>query len=103
MWQETGILEYKGYYTHPRYSSDDEVFWGKLDGISDSISFEGTSVCELQAAFIEAVDDYLDTCQRNGMTPKSPFTGRIESNLQNAPQSGALLKEIKPSMTNILR
>ena len=71
-------MEYKGYYTRPRYSSEDEIFWGKLDGISDSVSFEGTSVCELQAAFIEAVDDYLDTCQRNGMIPKIPFSGRID-------------------------
>jgi len=72
------MMEYKGYYSNPRYSAEDNVFWGKLDGISDSISFEGTSVNELQAAFEEAVEDYLDTCERNGMTPKTPFRGRLE-------------------------
>lgn len=75
------MMEYKGYYSNPRYSAEDNVFWGKLDGINDSISFEGTSVNELQAAFAEAVEDYLDTCKRNGMTPKMPFRGRFEINI----------------------
>ena len=72
------MMEYRGYHSNPRYSAEDNVFWGKIDGISDSISFEGESVNELQAAFAEAVDDYLDTCRRNGMTPKTPFRGRLE-------------------------
>ena len=75
------FMEYKGYYSSPRYSAEDNIFWGKLDGISDSISFEGTTVTELQTAFAEAVDDYLDSCKRNGMTPKMPFHGRFEINI----------------------
>ena len=75
------MMEYKGYYSNPRYSAEDNVFWGKLDGISDSVSFEGTSVDELQTAFAEAVEDYLDTCKRNGMIPKMPFRGRFEINI----------------------
>jgi predicted HicB family RNase H-like nuclease len=72
------VMEYKGYYSNPRYSAEDNVFWGKLEGINDSVSFEGTTVGELQAAFSEAVEDYLDTCRRHGMTPKTPFQGRLE-------------------------
>ena len=74
----SSLMEHKGYFSNPRYSAEDSVFWGKLDGISDSISFEGASVHELQAAFIEAVEDYLDTCNRNGMVPKTPCMGRID-------------------------
>jgi len=74
----SNMMEYKGYYSNPRYSAEDNVFWGKIDGIDDSISFEGTSVNELQAAFAEAVEDYLDTCKRHGMIPKAPFPGRLE-------------------------
>jgi predicted HicB family RNase H-like nuclease len=77
----SNTMEYKGYYSNPRYSAEDNVFWGKLDGISDSISFEGTTVNELQAAFAEAVEDYLDTCKRNDMAPKTPFQGRFEINI----------------------
>ena len=75
------MMEYKGYYSNPRYSAEDKIFWGKLDGIADSISFEGTTVNELQEAFVEAVEDYLDTCKRNDMTPKTPFQGRFEINI----------------------
>jgi len=70
--------EYKGYYSYPKYNTHDNMFWGKLEGINDSISFEGTTENELKAAFVEAVDDYLDTCQRNEMTPKLPFQGCFE-------------------------
>ena len=77
----SNFMEYKGYYSNPRYSAEDNVFWGKLDGISDSISFEGTTVIELKEAFAEAVEDYLDTCKRNGMIPKMPFQDRIEINI----------------------
>ena len=74
----SSVMEYKGYYSNPRYSAEDNVFWGKLDGIGDSISFEGTTVHELQAAFADAVEDYLDTCVRHGTTPQTPFPGRFE-------------------------
>ena len=72
------FLEHKGYYSIPRYSAEDNIFWGKLEGIDDSISFEGTSVECLKTAFIEAVEDYLDTCKRNNINPKTSFLGRIE-------------------------
>ena len=76
------IMEYRGYYSNPRYSSEDNVFWGKLEGINDSISFEGETADELHTAFMEAVEDYLDACERNGITPKTPFQGRFEINIE---------------------
>jgi len=72
------FMEYKGYYSNPRYSAEDDIFWGKLEGIEDSISFEGTTVDCLKSSFIEAVEDYLDTCKRNNMNPKIPFRGHFE-------------------------
>ena len=70
-------MEYKGYFSTPWYSADDDLYWGKLEGIRDSISFEGETLDALQTAFLEAVEDYLDTCRRNGMTPKKPFASRL--------------------------
>ena len=37
---------------------------GHIAGIRDVIGFHGESVTELRSAFMEAVDDYLETCQR---------------------------------------
>ena len=74
----SSFMEYKGYYSNPRYSAEDDTFWGKLEGIEDIISFEGTTVDCLRTSFIEAVEDYLDTCKRNGLNPKIPFKGHFE-------------------------
>lgn len=41
-------------------------FYGKMIGINDLVSFEGTSVKELEKEFQEAVEDYLATCRELG-------------------------------------
>lgn len=68
-------MTYKGYIGLVRYSSEDEVFHGKIDAINDLIMFEGKSVQALKKAFHEAVDDYLETCQKMGREPNKPFKG----------------------------
>lgn len=69
------ILTYKGYFGIPKYSPEDEVFHGKIEAIVDLVNFEGESVKELKAAFEEAVESYLETCQLVGKSPDKPFTG----------------------------
>jgi predicted HicB family RNase H-like nuclease len=79
------ILEYKGYYASLHFSSEDEVFYGKLLGIDDLVNFEGASVKELKKAFHEAVEDYLETCKELGKEPNKTYKGtfnvRITTNL----------------------
>lgn len=69
------LLEYKGYLGSVDFSSDDEVFHGKLEGIRDLITYEGTDVEGLKRAFREAVDDYLSTCQKQAKEPDQVFRG----------------------------
>ena len=56
-------MECNGYTGVVEYSAEDNVFFGKLFGINDLITFEGNSVKELEKGFQEAVDDYLSTCK----------------------------------------
>ena len=56
-------LEFKDFIGSVHFSSDDEIFYGKIEGIDDLITFEGKSVDELQLAFTEAVEDYLELCK----------------------------------------
>jgi predicted HicB family RNase H-like nuclease len=63
-------LEYKTYYATVHFKPDDEVFHGKIIGINDLVSFEGTTVKELKKAFHEAVEDYLETCEELGKDPE---------------------------------
>lgn len=53
------ILNYKGYYTKIHYSAEDEVLYGKIEGIKSLVSFENTSVKEIKKEFQKAVDDYI--------------------------------------------
>lgn len=69
------VMFYKDYIGSVHYSTEDEVFYGELEGINDSISYEGTSVTELKAAFEEAVEDYLELCQLNGKEPEKVYKG----------------------------
>jgi len=56
-------LEYKGYTGSINYCANDKILYGKIDVIKpclDIISYEGDSICEIEKAFQEAVEDYLD-------------------------------------------
>lgn len=52
------FLEYKGYTAGTEFSEEDGVWFGKIYGITDLVSFESETETGLYAAFAEAVDDY---------------------------------------------
>jgi predicted HicB family RNase H-like nuclease len=69
------ILQYNNYYASVHFSAEDEVFHGKILGINDLVTFEGSSVKELKTAFEEAVEDYLETCKAIGKTAEKTYKG----------------------------
>ena len=92
------VLEYKGYYASVHFSSEDDVFYGKIVAIDDLVNFEGASVKELKKAFHEAVDDYLETCAAIGKEPNKTYKGtfnvRISTDLHKAAAVYAASKNI---------
>ncbi len=58
------ILQYKDFIGSVHFNAEDEVFYGKIEGVSDLISFEGNSVEDLINSFREAVDDYIAICRK---------------------------------------
>lgn len=68
---------YKGYSARIEFDDQDRIFVGHLAGIRDIVGFHGSSVDELEAAFHEAVDDYLAHCEKLGLPPNRPFSGRM--------------------------
>jgi len=62
------ILQYKGYFASVNFSAEDKCFFGKIIlqepsiVINDVVSFEGRNVKELESAFENAVDSYLEAC-----------------------------------------
>lgn len=70
-------MTYKGYAARIDYSDEDSCFIGHIAGIKDIIGFHAESVKELRAAFEEAVDDYLATCEKSGRAPQRPYSGKL--------------------------
>lgn len=70
-------MTYNGYAARVEFDADDRVFVGHIAGIRDIVGFHGASVDELEAAFREAVDDYLAACKKLGQAPDKPYSGRV--------------------------
>lgn len=68
---------YKGFAARIDYSDDDGCFIGHIAGINDVVGFHGESVTELRTAFEEAVDDYLETCEKLNRPPQKPYSGNL--------------------------
>jgi len=68
-------LEYKGYNGSVLYSAEDRLLHGRIVGIRDVVTYEGTNVSALEKNFKSAVDEYLAFCQAEGKTPGTPFKG----------------------------
>lgn len=70
-------MKYKGYATKIEYSEQDKVFVGKIQGINDLVSFNAYNVDEVEVAFKEAVDDYLEMCKEIGKKPEKEYSGQF--------------------------
>jgi predicted HicB family RNase H-like nuclease len=70
-------MMHRGYAAKIEYSDEDGCFVGRIAGISDVIGFDAESVKELKAAFEEAVDDYIATCEKIGRAPQKPYSGKL--------------------------
>jgi len=79
------ILTYKGFIGSVHFGAEDTVFHGKIEGVTDLVTFEGQSVKELVQAFHYAVDDYIALCKETGKEPlkscKGSFNVRVPSEL----------------------
>jgi predicted HicB family RNase H-like nuclease len=70
-------MQYKGYAARIEYSNEDDCFVGHVAGINDIIGFHADSVSKLHTAFEEAVNDYLETCKKVGISPQKSYSGHI--------------------------
>ncbi len=71
----TNYIKHKGYIGTVEFSAEDNCLYGKIIGINDLVNYEARSVDELQDAFKDAVEDYLETCEQLGKEPDKFFKG----------------------------
>jgi predicted HicB family RNase H-like nuclease len=48
-----------------------------IAGINDIVRFHDESIAKLRTAFKEAVDDYLETCEKLNRSPQKPYSGKL--------------------------
>ena len=70
-------MQYKDYSAHIKYSEEDGCFVGHIAGITDIVGFHADTVAELQVAFEEAVEDYLETCEKLNKLSQKPYSGNL--------------------------
>ena len=71
------MLKYRGYTGYVIYDDEAHIFHGELVGIRAVITFQGTTVKEIEDAFKDSVDDYLDWCKQRGKEPEKTHSGKF--------------------------
>ncbi len=92
-------LKHKGYIGSIEASLKDNCLFGKVLFIKALVSYEGKTVAELDAAFQEAVDDYLATCQALGQTPEKPCKGSFNVRVGHDLHLAAALEATRKKVT----
>ena len=78
------MLSYRGYSGRVEFDGDAKIFHGEVVDLKDVITFQGRSVEELEKAFRDSIDDYLEYCKERGEEPDKPFSGRLVLRLSPA-------------------
>jgi len=72
------MMNYQGYVARVEYDAEDRIFVGRLAGIKDIVVFHGSTVDELETAFHESVDHYLEVSARTGKPSQKPYSGNLQ-------------------------
>lgn len=90
--KKDNFLKYKNYIGSVEYDLTDKCLYGKILFIDDLVTYEGETIEELENAFHEMVDDYLETCKELGKIPQKVYSGSF--NVRTGPQIHQALAEI---------
>jgi predicted HicB family RNase H-like nuclease len=71
------MLEYKGYTGQVEFDGEAGLFHGEVLDTRDVITFQGTTVEQIEQAFRDSVDDYIEFCSERGEEADKPFSGRL--------------------------
>lgn len=66
---------YKSYIGSLEFDSNDKILHGKILFIRDIITYEAENASDIENAFHEAVDEYLEDCEFLGVDPDKALSG----------------------------
>lgn len=79
----TNTLKYKDFVGSIEVSTEDKCLFGKLLYVNDLVTYEATTIANLEKEFKKAVDDYLETCKSLNRQPAKPFKGTLNVRIGN--------------------
>ena len=68
-------MKFKNYLGSIEYDGDSETLYGKVLHVRDLITYEAETAKGLKKAFQGSVNDYLETCEAEGIEPNEPYSG----------------------------
>jgi len=71
------MMEYNGYLGTVEYDAQAKIFHGDIVNTRDVITFQGTTVDEIERAFKDSIDDYIAWCKEEGVEPEKPYSGKF--------------------------
>lgn len=75
------FLEYKDYIGSIEYNPKKETFFGKILGIKGLFAYSAENAKALKTAFMQAVEDYIDTCSIMKQKPEKSCKGSFNIRL----------------------
>lgn len=70
-------LMYRGYAALVAFDAEDRIFFGRIAGIADIVTFHADAVDDLVRAFEEAVDNYITMSEELGRDAQKPYSGKL--------------------------
>lgn len=70
-------MKYKGYIGKVEYDDENDIFTGSVINVRTVITFQGSTVDEIEKEFRASVDDYLSWCREDGIPAEKPYSGKV--------------------------
>jgi len=77
------MMEYKGYVAELEVDESVDLLHGRVvnSGAYPIATFEAKDIEGLRKAFAASIDDYLASCDEDGVEPRKPFSGKLNVRL----------------------
>ncbi len=99
MSEMNNLMTYQDFVGSVVYSASDRIFHGKIEFVVDLVTFEGSSVEELEQAFKEAVDDYIALCEELGKSPEKAFAGTFNVRMKPELHRKAAIRSLEKGVS----
>mgnify|MGYP000970335036 CR=1 FL=1 len=78
------MMHYRDYIAEVIYDDSIASFVGRVLNTRDVLTFQGTSVAQLERALKDTIEDYLEWCAKRGEAPDKPYSGQFRLRISPA-------------------